>query len=180
MLFLQEGQQHRGGDPFIGVVGGIVKDLGFALPNGNRPDGQSPRAAADGPGAEVGVAQQQAGEGELQHLRCKSDAGGDHGEVQRNGDGLPGAEIAGVQFGVGGRNGGDAGIVLLGKPPEGIPLPELHKPGADEPGHHGLPGGGIAAAGGGQALCLLELPQGVFSPPAKAAIDAAGLIARAG
>lgn len=24
-VFLQEGQQHRGGDPFIGVVGGIVK-----------------------------------------------------------------------------------------------------------------------------------------------------------
>ena len=90
---------------------------------------------------------------------------------------MPGAQITGIQFGIGGGNGGHAGIVLLGKPPEGIPRLQLNKAGADEPGHQGLPGGGIGAAGGGQIFRLLELPQGIFGSAAKAAIQAPGLVA---
>ena len=71
-----------------------------------------------------------------------------------------------------GGNGGGAGIVLLRKPPKGIPLPELYEAGADEPRHQRLPGGGIGGAGGGQPLRLLELAQSGLGDGAEAAVGA--------
>ena len=173
-VFLQEGHQNGGGDPLVGVVAGVVKDLRFALPDGDRPKGLAHGAAADGPDDQVRVAQLQAGQAQLQQLGGEQDPLRHHGKAKRHRDGLPGAQILRVQGGVGGADGGYTGIVLLGKLPEGVPRLRPHKPHPRQPGRQRLPHRRIAAAGNGQILLLLEAPEGHLGTAAEAAVRPPG------